>query len=974
MTVTVMVTVRRLVLGCLMLLLLGTAHAARIVIDAAADPDSRLEIRTITLPNGETVQLYVLEGDGMRIAIDDDVLVADHVEFDLTNRLVRVIGPGSFTTGSETVTGDGLVIDLSAESFSAADVLIVTDAIDVRGDSASRVPGLIRVAMGEFSLCSRCNQQVEDYGFKAQRLELYPGDRLVAFVVSVLIREQPVLSLPIMVLPLSEPHRQPRLVYERGTSTQPARIFVTWPYVAGPDAYGDATLRYYADVVPGGRGVQQTLLGGTVAQWYLGGAVNHRFYTERGKGAFQVDFTPGFITHQGVTDHEFKVRFAYGDEEALGPPSLSLLLERDDVRRDDIWEATVSAVQIESGIRARFSTQVFLDLDPTDSVWEPSYASRNTPLMTLARLELEPVDMTPFSVGPLSLDRLLVDFGGFQDVSNPLNRSAAVNPLSTTGRLREAHRVTLAPQDLWSGMSVEGRTDFTGFYYGTAERQVEWLSRLSATQAFGSFASLNVSYRRDVREGETPFRFDVLPYRNRTDLTARFLLTPAPWLRFDQNGGYVFVDDRSPGDVGWMPLTSTLTLLGNVNWVNLTVRNVYELDGSDPGTIDATLRARTTGSGPWGASAELRHVVDLAVLPDRITLQPLDESATYLSLSGGLTGIATITARSAYRYNPPPPEPGRAPDRFDDLELTLTLGTLTQNDMRPGLAITYARDLNEGYTSAFGVEATARISTLRLSALERLDLPSGRISSSRLRAELPGYVAVQADGLAWLPPEWIGLPSHTGFARQIGVSVEAAPQSGQPTWQLRFSTTYDPEILSGAGGYRASTLTGRAIVADYQLGSTRFSIDGFAELQWRDALQPETYLRRANLVFGVQFADTVGLQGTLGYAAAYSTSLQEVTSARLSLEQVALVVRPIDSLYVGAVFNEVWDLTGNDPTRPAFSARPTLTVVWNRCCWALYGSWNTGTGALAITLTTPGADQGLSQVFETGWLIPRRTP
>lgn len=964
---------RACLLALLLALLLGSAQAARIVIDAAADPNSRLEIRTITLPGGQTVQLYVLEGEGLRVAIDDDLLVADHVEFDLTNRLVRVIGPGSFTTGGETVSGEGLVIDLSQESFTASDVFIITDAIDVRGDSASRVPGLIRVAMGEFSLCSRCNQQVEDYGFKAERLELYPGDRLVAFVVTVLIREEPVLNLPLMVLPLAEPDRQPRLVYERGSAEQQARIFVTWPYVAGPDAYGDWTLRYYADVLPGGRGVQQTLLGGTVEQWYLGGAVNHRFYTERGKGVFQVDFTPGFVTPAGVEDHEFQVRFAYADEEALGPPSLSVLLERDDARRERLWEASVAAVQVESGVRARFSTQVFLDLDPGDGVWEPSYASRFTPLMTLARLELEPEDLGSFSIGPLSLDRLLVDIGGFQDVSNPLNRSAAVSPLSTTGRLREAHTVTLAPQDLWSGMRVDGRTEFTGFYYGTAERQVEWLTRLSATQTVGRVASLNLSYRRDVREGETPFRFDVIPYRNRTDITARFLLTPAPWLRFEQTGGYVFVDDRSPGDVGWLPLASTLTLLGNVNWVSLTVRNVYELDGTDPGTIDATLGLRTTGGGPWGASAELRHVVDLAVLPDRITLQPLDETATYLSVSGGLTGIATLSARSAYRYNPPPPEPGRAPDHFDDLELTLTLGTLTQSDMRPGLAITYARDLDEGYTSAFGVEATARIGSLRLSAVERLDLPSGRIANSRLRVELPGYVAAQADGLAWLPPEWLGLPSPAPHSRSVAVSVEAAPESGQPSWQVRFSTTYDPGILGGAGGYRASTLTGRALLAGHQVGPVRFSVDGFAEFQWRDALQPETYLRRANLVFGVQFSEVVGLQGTLGYSAAYSTSQQEVTSARLSLEQVALVVRPLDSLYVGAVFNEVWDLTGNDPTRPPFSARPTVTLVWNRCCWALYGSWNTGTGALSITLTTPGADQGLSQVFETGWLIPRRT-
>src|SRR5690606_18337252 len=134
----------------------SAAQAARIVIDAANDPDSRLEIRTIELPGGEEVQLYVLQGEGLVVTIDDDVLAADHVEFDLSNRLVRVVGFGSFTSGGETIEGYGLIIDLSRESLQVEDVLIVTEAIDVRGDDASRVPGLIRVALGEFSLCSRC--------------------------------------------------------------------------------------------------------------------------------------------------------------------------------------------------------------------------------------------------------------------------------------------------------------------------------------------------------------------------------------------------------------------------------------------------------------------------------------------------------------------------------------------------------------------------------------------------------------------------------------------------------------------------------------------------------------------------------------------------------------------------------------------------------------------------------------------------
>jgi len=960
-----------LTLVALMVLAMSTgwADAARIVIDASEDPDSRLEIRTVTLPGGDEVQLYVLQGEGLVVTIDDDVLAADHVEFDLTNRLVRVVGFGSFSSGGETIEGYGLIIDLSRESLQVEDVLIVTEAIDVRGDEASRVPGLIRVAMGEFSLCSRCGQEVEDYGFTAARLELYPGDRLVAFDVTVLIRGRPFLNLPLMVLPMAPADRQPRLEYRTGTATERALIAVTWPYVAGPDAYGDAGLRYYADVSPGGSAVGDALLGGAVERSYLGGSLDHRFYTARGKGVLAVDFTPGFLVDDVKEPPAFQVTFAYADEELLGPPLTSVSLRRDDEARPFIWEAALTREQVGAGVHGTFSSQVFVDLEASDDVRFPSYAGGRTPLQTLARVELRPEDLANLSLGPLRLDRLLLDLGAFQDFSNPINRSSALTPTITSGRVVESHAVTLDRLALWSGLTLQGRTDFSGYYYGTGERQVEWLNRLEARQGFGDSGSLSVTYNRDVREGETPFRHDLITYRSRTDLLGVLVLNPLPWLRIEQRGGYVFADDRNPGEVGWVPLASTLTLLGNVDWVTLTVRNTVDIEETDPGTIDATLDLRRRGEVQLQAT--VRHVDDLAVLEDRITKLPVDDTATYLSASAAIAGVIDLRASTAYRYSPPAPEPGAPVDHFDDLQVQLTLGTLRQDDRAPGLALTYARDLDVGRVSDFGVEITTRLGPLELSALERLSLPTGRIAQSRLRVEWPNVAAAEAAGLAWLPQERLRLPGHQEFPRDLSYTLEAAPEFGQPTWQLRFSTRYDPDMLGGAGGYRGSTLTGRALLDARTLGPASFSVDGFVELQWRDHLQPETYLRRANLELGLDLYGRVGLQGTFGYGSSYDVGDREVTSARLSLSEVALVVRPLDELYLGAVVTDVWDLTGNDPGR-LFQLRPTFTVVWNRCCWALYGSWNSSTGAVAITLTTPGADQGLTQVLETGWLIPRR--
>lgn len=963
------------------LALLGSAHAARIVIDAAEDPDSRLEIRTVTLPGGEEVQIYVLEGKGLRVTIDDDVLEADHVEFDLTRRIVRVIGPGSFTTGDETVKGDGLVIDLRSESFTGEDVLIVTEAIDVKGDRASRVPGLIRVAMGSFSPCTRCGQDLEDYGFEAVRLELYPGDRLVAYDVTVLIRGLAVTTLPIMVLPLAPPDRRPRFEYVTGTATERARITLDWPYVAGPDAYGDFGVRYYADVTPGGSAFGDALLGGRVDTSYLGANLDHRFYTERGKGRFTVDFTPGFLEPDttapaGVTrtPHLFAVRFAYADEEVLGPPRLDLLVQRDDATRYRVWEATLRSTDVRAGVRGTFSSQTFVDLEPNDAVSTPSYAARGVPRMTMARLELEPESVANLSVGALRIERLLLDIGAFEDRSNPLNRSAALTPVISSGRVREGHTLRLDPVSPWAGSSLQGSTTFTGHYYGTTERQVEWLTRFTAEQRFAADHSLSLTFTRDVREGETPFRFDVIPYRNRTDVRGALLLAPAPWIRFQQEGGYVFVDDRNPDQVGWSPLTSTLTLLGNVDWITLTLKNQYDLKTPDPGTLDATLTLRSSGNVL--ATLEVEHVEDLALLPDRVTQEVEDASQTSVDASLGVRDWLELGVSTAYRYAPPAPPAGEPADHFDDLEVRLTLGRLVSNDDTAGMTLTYARDLDLGRTSAFAVEAGAPLGPLRVRVSERLSLPTGRIQQSTIRLTYPGVAYAEAQGLAWLPTEALGFPVPDPYARQLTFTIEQAPREGDASWQARFTTTIDPALATGsrAYDYRNSTLTGRVLLEDRTLGPARFSVDGFVEVPWKDARQPTSYLRRANVTFGVDVAERVGLQGTLGYAATYDMTAQAVRNGRLSLSEVALVVRPREDLYLGAVVTDVWDLTGTDPSQPPFELQPTFVVVWNRCCWALHGTWNSATGQVAIALTTPGADQGLRQVFDSGWVIPGREP
>jgi len=974
---------RTLLLGTvtLTLLLSGVVHAVRITIDTGGDPNSRLEIRTLTLPDGTQAQLYVLEGHQVHVSIGDSELVADHIEFDLTNRVVRVVGYGSYTTNGETVAGKDLVIDLAGESFQARDVIISTTALDVKGDSASRVPGQISILSGHFSPCSRCDQTVEDYGFDASRIELYPGDRLVAYDVTVLLRDRPLFQLPLLVLPLAPPDRQPLLSITTGTASTRAEVALRWPYVSGPDGFGSVDLHYFADVQPGaGSQLENNLLGGQVETSYLAGGFDHRFYTDRGKGEFKVEYTPFTLERnadgtvptgpKGASTLQFDLHYA--TEPSLGPPAVSFSLKRDDTVRNRIWEFNWSTTEQSSGLEGTFSSQGFLDLQPGDAVSTPSYANRTTPLWTVARLQVKPTDLKDYTFGPFQVQSALLDLGAFRDNSNLSNRSAAATPTVTSARALDNYALALTPTSPWAGMTVSGKSVFTGNYYGTGERLINWNSDVTAKQTVADAGSLSLTFLRNTAQGETPFSFDQIPLRTRTETSAALLLDPLAWASLEVKGGYVLVDSRDQRNVGVQPIDSTLHLFGNTDWIDLSVSNSYDVRNQDPGTIDTKLDL--TSQGDLRASLNLEHVADLKATPDRLTGAVTDETHSLAKASLAYAGVAELSISGGYNYVPLPPAAGEPPQAWDPLDLSVTLGTLQQDDATPGVKLTYERDLNAGKVTALRVDAAAAAGPLQFSASEQLGFPAGTVASSSLRLAWPGIAAVEADGLAWLEPGWLGFPGDPTYSRGLSFRVEDAPATGSPIWQVRYDTVFDPTLNAGAGGYRNTDLTTRAVLTDRQVGPANFSVDLFTDMPLHDDLQPISYLRRASLTFGIDLYQTVGLQGSLGYNGAYSSVTQSVTSEVLTLGDVALIARPLKELYVGAVLNDTWDFSGNDPNHPAFNLQPTFVAVWNRCCWALYSSWDSATGRFKIALTTPGAQKGLLQMFDTALTLPGAKP
>lgn len=977
------------------ILLYAPAFAAKITI-SAPDPRSSLEIRNAVLPDGTELEYFVIRGFPVTVTIDEDqTVVAEHLEVDLTNDLIRIIGFGTVTTPDESFSGENLVVNLDNESFTGKDVLIVTEAIDVIGIDAERVPGQIDVLSGRFSPCSRCDQQVQDFGFRAQRLELYPGDRLVAFEVTVVIREVPVFFLPLLVVPLAPPDRQPQLTIQQGTESERANVFVDWPYVSGPNALGTFSLRYYADVVPGaGNFFTGSLLGGAVQASYFGGGVNHLFFTETGAGAFDFFYVPSFIEYSGSgasreavdkTRDEFTLRFRYDTAPELVDQDIlttNILLERDDARSQRIAEYGVSLGRTFGLVRATASTQGFVDLDPDDDVDTPSFDG-GAPLNTFAALDFRAQE-EPFSIGPFRLSNLRLNIGAFEDQSNPTNRSAATQFKVSAGRILEQHSITLETLTPWTGLSISGQTDFLGQYYTTEERFVDWFTRLELNQAFGSSGNFNLTFERDIEEGETPFLFDSPPNpRNIIRLDPSLSLSPAPWLSFSTRGSYIFVYDVRPDAEGFDPITTNLTLFSNSSWFGLSFENTYDVREEDPGLLTIRLDLRSPAP-ELDASLNVTFIDDLYPLDSERPGERVNESELDFSARYGVRPFIEVNFEGGSTLEPPLPENDEAPAFLKPFSLGVTFGTTDTFDTVPSLGFRLERDLNEQETDEVDINFGATIEPFEVSLTTNFDFEKARNDaeattptvpwSSTLSVSWRNVATLEAKNYPFVPPETVGLEVNETALVNQSVELYDDFETEDLDWRVSYRSTLNPQLKGGLGGFQNTELELRAQALNLASGPSQFGVEFLGKWRLADDELDRTFLRELNLTFLGSFYDTVGVQGSLGYNGNYTSGAEELSQSRLTIENLAFTVKLYNQLYISAIFDDVWDFTSKNDEQSPYNFQPEFRVTWDRCCWALYGSWDTETGAISITLTTPGANQGFNQELESPFIIPRRAP
>ncbi len=536
----------------------------------------RLELRNVTTPDGKVEEYVIITGRPAIVRIDKDELEANRIEFNKTRRKLYIVGQGVLRGEKETIAGNDFVVDTSDNSLEGVDVLIATTDIDVVGISVERLPGQLEVKSGYFSPCSRCGKVGDAYGFKAGSLTLFPGDRLIARDVTILVAGEPIMYLPIMVVLLSEPSRQPRWVFRIGdftvggsgssaTDTTLPNVELDLPFTTGDFGLGFTLLRYYGNRNPAfGVGIDWTLFD------LFGGINKSRVfflalppptgstlgaplaYKLESAGTF--DITPNAEPEDALPSVRYSFNLARVDEGVTRSEDLRGLIGPQ--RRTDFGaklNLDTNNYAIELEISSYFLNR---DLSPvTVDPLKPTFPNSSyVPTTTLffPELRFTAKDSWLPKFGGLTAQNFSVTLGMITAPYNRINRSAryAADPLTgllTAGKLdlRYGVGLTLNP---WEGGSLSSSFRFEGRYYttqnpnntspeeklkptGEFERSVDYQFSTRFSQAIvKDVARVDLTADYSETSGESPFGFDSISLREaalRSGLT--LTVTPATW-------------------------------------------------------------------------------------------------------------------------------------------------------------------------------------------------------------------------------------------------------------------------------------------------------------------------------------------------------------------------------------------------------------------------------------------------------------
>lgn len=852
---------------------LGTAQAANIkIVDAGT-----LEMRQVE--GGELIIIGsdVDSPDGLvHLSVDGETVKAQRIEFNRQSRVISLVGKAEYRSREgQELRGEDLMIDLATQSLSGADVLVSEGALSIRGSVVERVPGQLQAMGSVFSACVNCGQMPNDWEFVAEKLILYPGDRLVVHKTTLRLAGQPVIYLPLLVVPLAGADRTPRLSLGQN-EMDGYTMALALPFSAGDHTLGTTFITGYQNR-PAKLGFG---LDATTYNPVLGiDKINLYFMSE------PRPFEAG--KPQAGRDSDFRLRAEGGLplENAISPLQYNASLEKRDIGRhsSDLLRGTVA---YNAEVRAEYPTFGARVNASGLAGYDPStLPPQGTPFRQEATVNLRPI-----SGGNATFDAQ-VTAGHYLGAPNPASPSAqkAGNNIATA-RLEAQHNFGYSAS-LWTGADFSVKNNFLGRYYGTGARVVDhrggvWL-RQNLPENSGNFR-LGAEYLR--REGTSPFAFDrIVGQRVQLPLRGEINLSPTFGVGISASQSYDFFlpkEDQAPFagtvTINRRPFSAQVAVQHNFFTQTLERVSFNAAVGGNVGALPPDKNGRTPEKNPWEA------------------LEPLT-----LSVQGGhneRSGLEPLTVRLS----------AEGPTRGDNLSVYAVRDF--SNSEFPLREVGYTFNAQKASDTVLGA--------FSFGSQGRMTLDTGAITGSNRAAWGNKLIAEERHSFNFGVP---ATASHTG---NVDFTLGSGGGSAQ-SWQIRFGGPFDAR----RAGWTEPTLQGSYSAGT---GDRRFRVTGVYRLRGLD--QPRSEPAQFAVSGAWQPREWIAFAGEASYSRTRRGSYpNDVATDRLSLTPFTVGLRyEVDhttALILTGRLNQVFIWEDGRPLGEHRLA-PIVGLTLDRCCWA----------------------------------------
>ncbi|ANE44312.1 LPS-assembly protein LptD [Deinococcus puniceus] len=996
------------------------------------------EARTVKIISADTLELRQLDGQeivlisgaqesgGVELRVDDDIVKALRVEYNRTRRTLTLVGKASYFSASDaqTLTGENLVVDLGTEELTGQDVLISDADLEIRGSEVDRIPGQLRASNGYFTPCAKCGRTPNDYAFRAERLIVYPGDRLVAYRAQLLLADFPVLYLPVLVLPLNDPERQPRLSI--GQAAQDGyTVEADLPFSIGSTTLGTTLLRYYQNRNPSfGVGVSLR------SYQPLPFIDRLNLYVLNNPRPFLAD---GTLQPGTDLDINFSAKGRIPLVTAVRDLDYSLSVTRSDLGR--------ASTDPERGVtNVNFGVNVEYPLFSGQFNYVDRYGPEGVTRLTTPLKQPEVViDPKPYVQGGLSAD-FKFTVGQYTGQSNPLSRSATLQGINiSTSRLEEQHTLGYTAKP-WTNADLTLSNTFTGRYYGTGARTVQLNLGAQLTQRWNTTNTFTVSGAYTRIEGTSPFAFDALSGRR---VSAPIGLTVNTVPVKDVTFGVSLTRDLMLGpeaqapanfnlSVNRVPLSASASLSHNF-YTGVVESANYSITLSDPRTdeqIAAANRANASqtssgqtntgqsqavptasqipansgaaqtgtaqtgtgaGSSASGTAADGTATTAAQTTAAQTTAAQTTATQTTSSQTTTTPPAASSTATTSTPVTPPAPPPIRRLWPAPNLALSATGGytrsggyspftvraTVTGDVRTNNFNVFVTHAVQTPNISAIGAEFNATgtrdtvLNPFTVSARETLTFPTDAATlSAQATPRLNGSASVTWRGAYTLSTTHDLLINQPANVKESGtVSFSVGTVAGQATnWQVTYGGPFDVARF----GFTRPSLN-----ASLRTSRPGQSIGATALFNVKGLDQQRTELARADLTANWQFGTRFSLSGTANYSRTRTgTFPDDKATDSLTLNPLRLGLAlgngPKPGAYLTASLRQTFTWQDGVRLNPTPLA-PVIGLTIDRCCWALQAEIDLSIQRYRLAIGLPGSTNYPLFDIGSGGLTPLPT-